>query len=222
MTQHIERERDGAVLTLTFARPEKKTALTSAMYEALIDALHEADRHEGIGAVLFVGSGGTFTAGNDIGDFLAGARAANGAPAFRFIKALANCQTPMVAAVEGVAVGVGTTMLLHCDLIYAAPTARFRMPFVDLGLVPEAASSLIVPRRFGTAKATELLLLGEPMDAEEAHRIGLVNTVVPADRLRRPCARARHGARRQAKGRSECSTAAHARRPCRSDGAHGP
>lgn len=183
MTDHIQLVRDGAVLAITFARPDKKNALSSAMYEALIVALNVADRDEEIGAILFVGSGGAFTAGNDIGDFLAGTRAAHGAPAFRFIKALANCDTPMVAAVEGVAVGVGTTMLLHCDLVYAAPGATFRMPFVDLGLVPEAASSLLVPRRFGAAKAAELLLLGEPFDGAEAYRLGLVNAVVPNDAL---------------------------------------
>jgi len=132
---------------------------------------------------LLTGSDGVFTAGNDIGDFLAGTRDAHGSPALRFITAIALCDTPIVAAVEGNAVGVGTTMLFHCDLVYAAPSAKFRMPFIDLGLVPEAAASLMVPLRVGMAKASEWLLLGEAFDAEEAYRVGVVNKVVPPGEL---------------------------------------
>jgi enoyl-CoA hydratase/carnithine racemase len=179
----VEVTRDAAVLRITLARPEKKNALTGAMYEMLTQALSETAREAGVRAVLLAGSGGSFCAGNDIADFASVAGDFRNAPSLRFIRALALCDTPLVAAVEGVAVGVGTTMLLHCDLVYAAPDARFRMPFVDLGLVPEAASSLLVPRRFGLAKAAELLMLGDAFGAEEALRLGLINAIVPAEDL---------------------------------------
>ena len=184
MTDHIRSARDGHVLNITLARPEKKNALTSAMYEALIVLLREADADDAIRAVTLEGSGGNFSAGNDIGDFLSGARDMHDAPAFRFIRTIASCQTPIVAAVEGVAVGVGTTMLLHCDLAYAAPDAKFRMPFVDLGLVPEAAASLLAPQLAGMKKATEWLMLGDGFDAAEAARFGVINAVIDADTLR--------------------------------------
>lgn len=183
MTEHVEARRDGDVLTLRLSRPEKKNALTGAMYHALIAAFDEADNAESIGAILLAGSGGAFTAGNDIADFLSLARDPGSAPPFHFVRRLARLETPLVAAVEGVAVGIGTTLLLHSDLAYAAPSAVFRMPFVDLGLVPEAGSSLLLPQRVGLAKASELLMLGEPFGAEEALRLGLVNAVVPAAAL---------------------------------------
>ena len=183
MTEHIRTERHGAVLHVTMARPEKKNALTGAMYDAMTAALNEADRDDTLRCVLIQGSGGSFSGGNDIGDFLAGARGPHDPPSLRFIKTIAACRTPLVAAVEGVAVGVGTTMLLHCDLAYAAPDAMFRMPFVDLGLVPEAASSLLVPELTGMKKAVELLMLAEPFGAAEAARLGFVNAVVPAAEL---------------------------------------
>lgn len=183
MAQNVEIVRDGGVLVLTLARPDKKNALTGAMYDALTAALLTADREKDIGAIVIRGSGGCFTAGNDIADFLHHAGAGEAMPAFRFVKAIAACQTPLVAAVEGVAVGIGTTLVFHCDLAYAAPDAKFRMPFVDLGLVPEAGSSLLAPQRFGAAKAAEFLLLGDAFDAAEAQRLGLVNAVVASDRL---------------------------------------
>ena len=183
MTDHVEVRREGRVLVLRLARPEKKNALTGAMYGALIAAFDEADGDEGVGAVLLAGSGGAFTAGNDIADFVALARDPGVAPPFQFVRRLARLETPLVAAIEGVAVGIGTTVLLHCDLAYAAPSAVFRMPFVDLGLVPEAGSSLLLPQRVGFAKAAELLMLAEPFGADEALRLGLVNAVVPADHL---------------------------------------
>lgn len=183
MTEHVRVAREAGVLTLTLARSDKKNALTGAMYEALIAGLAEAESDATIGAALITGSGGSFSAGNDIGDFIAHASSGAAMPAFRFVKAIAGFGKPLVAAVEGVAVGVGTTMLFHCDLVYAAPGAKFRMPFIDLGLVPEAGSSLTVPTRFGHAKAAELLMLGEAFDAAEALRLGLVNAVVPADAL---------------------------------------
>jgi len=176
--------RDGAILSVIFDRPEKKNALTGAMYLAATESLRQADHDPGIGAVLFAGSGGMFTAGNDIGDFVEASREPGVFPAFTFIKTLAACETPLVAAIEGLAIGIGATMMLHCDLVFAAPGTIFRLPFVDLGLVPEAASSLLLPRRIGMAKAAEYLLLGEPFDAEEALRLGLVNAIVPASELR--------------------------------------
>jgi enoyl-CoA hydratase/carnithine racemase len=172
--------RAGAVLCVTFDRPEKKNALCRAMYLAAAGALREASANSSIGAIVFSGSGGAFTAGNDISDFLDLDRVPGEFPAFTFIKALAACETPLVAAVDGIAIGIGATMLLHCDLVYAAPETVFRFPFADLGLVPEAASSLLLPRRIGMAKAAELLLLGEALGAPDAVRLGLVNAIVPA------------------------------------------
>ena len=177
-------ERAGAVLCVTFDRPDKKNALNRAMYLAATQALRDAERNPSIGAVLFAGSGGVFTAGNDIADFLDAGAEPGEFPAFIFIKALAACETPLIAAIEGMAIGIGATLTLHCDLVYVAPDARFRLPFVDLGLVPEAASSLLLPRRIGMAKAAELLLLGEAFGAEEAVRLGLANAIVPARELR--------------------------------------
>lgn len=182
MSPHVLTHVEDGVLRVTLARPEKKNALTSDMYELLIAALNEA-RNAAIGALMIEGSGGVFTAGNDIGDFLAHAGDFQNAPALRFIRALASCETPIVAAVEGDAVGVGVTMLMHCDLVYAAPSARFSMPFVDLGLVPEAAASLLLPQRAGLAKASEFLLLGEAFDAEAAVRLGIVNAMIPEPEL---------------------------------------
>jgi enoyl-CoA hydratase/carnithine racemase len=183
MTDHVEKRRDGATLTLVLSRPEKKNALTSAMYDALTSALAEADKDEAIGAVLIRGKDGVFCAGNDIGDFLNAGRNEEISPGGRFIQSLPFLQKPLVAAVEGPAIGIGTTLCFHCDLVYAAPTARFQMPFVDLALVPEAASSLLTPLRFGMAKASEALLLAEAFDAAEAHRLGLVNAVVETEAL---------------------------------------
>jgi enoyl-CoA hydratase/carnithine racemase len=183
MTNDVIVAREENILCITMNRPAKKNALTGAMYDAMREALELADRDEAIRAVLITGTGGVFTAGNDIGDFLAGTRDAQGSPALRFIQTIALCDTPVVAAVDGNAVGVGTTMLFHCDLVYAAPSAKFRMPFIDLGLVPEAASSMTVPLRVGMAKASEWLLLGEAFDAEEAYRCGVINKLVPAEEL---------------------------------------
>jgi enoyl-CoA hydratase/carnithine racemase len=183
MTDDVIVAREDNILRITINRPAKKNALTGTMYDAMREALERADRDENIRAVLITGTDGVFTAGNDISDFLAGTRDAHGSPAFRFITAIALCDTPIIAAVDGNAVGVGTTMLFHCDLVYAAPSAKFRMPFVDLGLVPEAASSMTVPLRVGMAKASEWLLLGDMFDAEEAYRLGVINQIVPAGEL---------------------------------------
>src|SRR5271166_5941951 len=180
MSDGIDVSRDGAVMAAAFARPEKKNAITSAMYEALIETFDEAERDASVCALLISGRGGVFTAGNDIGDFLIAATAAAGSPGWRFIMRLAGFEKPLIAAVEGAAVGIGTTLCFHCDLVYAAPSARFQMPFVNLGLVPEAGSSLLAPQRFGRARAAEFLLLAEPFDAARALALGLVNEVVPA------------------------------------------
>ncbi|NEU11537.1 enoyl-CoA hydratase [Methylobacterium sp. BTF04] len=185
MTDHIaiEDTADGVRL-IRIDRPEKKNALTGAMYKAMRDALVGADASETIGAVVFAGAPGAFSAGNDLADFVAGARKPfSEAPALHFIRQLARTRTPMVAAVDGIAVGIGTTLTLHCDLVYASPAARFRMPFVELGLVPEAASSYLLPRRVGLLKATEMLLLSQPFDADEAVALGLANAVMPAGLL---------------------------------------
>ncbi len=183
MSDDLLVSRDGAVLRLTLNRPDKKNALTGAMYRALTAALEDVAREPGIGAVLIEGTDGNFTAGNDIADFIAASQGTDELWGLVFIRRLARCDTPLVAAVDGVAIGIGTTMLFHCDLVYAAPAARFRMPFVDLCLVPEAGASLLVPQRVGLQKATEWLLLGEAFGAEEACRLGLVNSVVASDEL---------------------------------------
>jgi enoyl-CoA hydratase/carnithine racemase len=177
-------ERDGSVLTLRMNRPEKRNALTHAMYSALADGLETAATDPGVRVVVIAGAGGAFTAGNDLGDFLAAPPRDGGeAPVGRFLRTISHFPKPLVAAVEGVAVGVGTTMLLHCDLVYAADTARFQLAFVNLGLVPEAASSLLLPRIVGHARAAELLMFGEPFGAADAERYGIVNKVVPAAEL---------------------------------------
>jgi enoyl-CoA hydratase/carnithine racemase len=180
----IEIAREGAVLSAAFARPQKKNAITGAMYEGLIEAFDTASRDPDIGALVLSGKGGVFTAGNDIGDFLQVALHETGDfPAWRFVNTVAAFEKPLIAAVDGLAIGVGTTLCLHCDLVYASPTARFQTPFVNLGLVPEAGSSLLAPQRFGRAKASELLLLAEPFGADEALRLGLVNAVLAESEL---------------------------------------
>ncbi len=175
--------REGAVLRIMLNRPAKKNALDREMYLTMIAALEEAQTDPALRAVLFCGAGGDFTAGNDLADFLGPSLRLEEFPAFRFVLALAAFEKPVVAAVAGDAVGVGTTMLFHCDLVYAAPDARFKMPFVDLGLPPEAGASLLAPRLFGPAKAAQYLMACESFDAAEAARLNLVNAVTPAGDL---------------------------------------
>ncbi|MFV3128192.1 enoyl-CoA hydratase [Niveispirillum sp. KHB5.9] len=182
MTEHVLVSDADGVRTITLNRADKRNALTAAMYSAMADALKTAP-DAGIRAVLFQGAGGFFTGGNDIGDFLANPPSTNDAPVFQFLQAIATTPLPLVAAVEGMAVGVGTTMLLHCDLVYAAPDARLHVPFVDLGLVPEAASSILMPRTMGHAQAARMLMLGEPLGAEEALASGILSGIVPASDL---------------------------------------
>ena len=158
LTSGIDVGREGAVMSAAFARPQKKNAITGAMYEALIKAFDTAERDPEVGALVVGGKGGVFTAGNDIGDFLAVALNETGEfPAWRFVSKVAEFQKPLIAAIDGLAIGVGTTLCFHCDLVYATPETRFQMPFVNLGLVPEAGSSLLAPQRFGRARAAELL-----------------------------------------------------------------
>jgi enoyl-CoA hydratase/carnithine racemase len=186
MTEHVKTDVDAGILTITLARADKKNALTNAMYGALADALERAEKDPAIRVVLFQGDGDSFTAGNDLGDFAAQAQGKHEGPRHveRFLKTLARATRPLIAAVQGNAVGIGTTMLLHCDLVYVADTARLITPFVNLALVPEAASSHLLPLRIGYARAYALFALGEPVDAATAVSIGLANAMVPAAELR--------------------------------------
>lgn len=173
----------GPVMDIRLNRPEKKNAITVAMYAALADAIEQAAADDAIRAITIGGSGGVFTAGNDIADFMAVRPGGEDMPVFRFLRAIAGCPKVVIAGVEGFAVGIGTTMLLHCDLVLAAPGTTFALPFVDLALVPEAASSLLLPRLIGRQRAAKHLLLCDPFDAETALDYGLVTEIVPADAL---------------------------------------
>lgn len=183
MSEAILRHSENGVLTLTLARLEKKNAFTQAMYAELADALHAAAQDEAVRVAVIQGHESVFSAGNDIEDFQRAAMQPAGddadRPVFRFLRALASFPKPLLAAVCGPAVGIGTTLLLHCDLVYAGDNAAFSMPFVNLGLCPEAGSSLLLPRLMGHQRASEALLLGEPFFAEAALEVGLVNRIVP-------------------------------------------
>jgi enoyl-CoA hydratase/carnithine racemase len=175
MTEAILLERERGLLTLRLNRPEKKNALTRAMYSRLAEALQKADGNPEINAVLITGSSECFTAGNDIADFIQQPPSDLDSPVFHFMLNLLECRKPVIAAVAGAAVGIGTTLLLHCDLVYVARDARLCMPFVNLGLCPEFGSSLILPRLLGHAKASELLLLGEGFSGEQAAQWGIAS-----------------------------------------------
>ena len=170
---------DAGVMTITFNRLDKKNSITSTMYSAMADAVADAAADASVRVVLFQGHESIFSAGNDIGDFLNQPPTTQESPVFRFLRGIATFEKPLLAAVAGPAVGIGTTMLFHCDLVYAGDNAAFSMPFVNLGLCPEAASSLLAPRMFGYHRAAEALLMGEPFFAEAAQEVGLVNRVVP-------------------------------------------
>jgi enoyl-CoA hydratase/carnithine racemase len=187
MTEHVKTEISDGVLTLTLQRPEKKNALTAAMYIALSDALNKAKVDPSVRVILFQGDGDSFTAGNDFADFASQARgeSAVDSPAHHFIQTISEVDKPIVAAVQGNAVGIGTTMLLHCDLVYLADNARLMTPFVNLALVPEAASSWLLPLRIGHVRAYAMFALGEPMEAPAAVACGLGNAVVPQAELRK-------------------------------------
>lgn len=175
---HVTIETEGAVRVVRMTRPEKKNALTVAMYDAITAALQDAERDPAIRATLIEGMPGIFTAGNDLGDFLENPPTGEDSAVFRLLLVLADLEKPLLAAVDGPAVGLGTTMLLHCDMVVASTRARFQMPFVTLGLVPEGASSVILPVLAGMQRATQWLMLGESIDVDTAHRVGLVNQVV--------------------------------------------
>jgi|EndMetStandDraft_3_1072993.scaffolds.fasta_scaffold125875_2 enoyl-CoA hydratase/carnithine racemase len=185
MSEFIQTTVQNGVQTIRIARPEKKNALNIAMYEAMYQALEESDRSPDMRVRLILGLPGIFTAGNDIADFIeAGQRGPAGlAPVMKFLRALIFSEKPIVAAADGLAVGIGATLLLHCDMAYASPEAVFMAPFTDLGLVPEAGSSLVAPQRMGQARAFAFLVAGEPLTANAAREAGLINAVVPREGL---------------------------------------
>ncbi|SDY03604.1 Enoyl-CoA hydratase/carnithine racemase [Collimonas sp. OK242] len=175
--------KENGILTIEFNRLEKKNAITAAMYQTMVDALKDAETDSAVRAILFVGKPQIFSAGNDLEDFMKNRSTGSDSPVFQFLWQISHASKPMVAAVAGAAVGIGTTLLMHCDLVYAADNARFSMPFTQLGLCPEAASSLILPQIAGYQRAAEKLLLGEAFTADEAAAMGLVNKVLPAQEL---------------------------------------
>jgi enoyl-CoA hydratase/carnithine racemase len=180
----IEVERSSAVLRIAINRPEKKNALTAEMYDALANAIETAEEDSVVRVMLLHGKGDGFTAGNDLQDFMQKPwKGQAKPPAVRFIHAVAHAKKPVVAAVHGLVVGVGTTILLHCDLVYAAEETRFMMPFLNLGIVPEAASTVLLPLLIGRQRASELFLLAAPLPVQRACEMGLVNAILPADKL---------------------------------------
>ncbi|CAN7685235.1 enoyl-CoA hydratase [Pseudoduganella sp. LjRoot289] len=173
------------ILTIEFNRLERKNAITTVMYQAMADAINDAEQDASVRAILITGKPEIFTAGNDLDDFLKTSKPAEGAvftdrPVFQFMRALSGASKPVVAAVSGAAIGIGTTLLMHCDLVYAADTAKFSVPFAQLGLCPEFGSSVLLPQIAGHARAAEKLMLGEPFLAQEAYDMGLVSKVLPA------------------------------------------
>jgi enoyl-CoA hydratase/carnithine racemase len=176
MTEHVRVEQAQGVLSITLARPERRNAITVAMYAALAEAVEGAARNPEVRVITFRGEGQDFAAGNDLSDFLTALpRDTTDIPVWRLLRALATCEIPLIAAVQGNCVGIGTTMLLHCDLVVAEEGTRFSLPFVDLALVPEAASTLLLPRLAGRRRAARYLLLGETFGVDEALQIGLVS-----------------------------------------------
>ena len=180
MTDQVLVGDDGAVRMIRMNRPEKKNALTQPMYAQMTRALNEANASEAIRAIVFAGAPGAFCAGSDIADFLKAAEGGLKPITVEFLYALARNQKPLIAAVGGIAVGIGTTMLLHCDYVVAAASATLATPFTKLGLIPEAASSLLAPMRMGHARAFAMLVMGRPLAAEQAKAAGIVNEVVEA------------------------------------------
>jgi enoyl-CoA hydratase/carnithine racemase len=175
MTENISIEQADHVVTIRMSRPDKKNALTGAMYTGMTEAMRSSIVDDSVRAIMLAGAGGVFTSGNDLRDFGDSPPVNADSPVFQFLQTISTCPKPIVAAVSGLAIGIGTTMLLHCDLVVADPNARFSLPFINLGLVPEAGSSLILSRMLGHAKASELLLLGDVFDASSAERFGIVN-----------------------------------------------
>lgn len=182
-TDHVQTEFLEGILTIRFNRPEKKNALSSAMYTCLAETLREADDDAAVRVILLTGAGECFTSGYELSEFQNNPPVGEKSPVMRFLMAISTARKPLVAAVSGTAVGVGVTMLLHCDLVYAGTSARFSMPFVSLGLCPEAGSTLLLPRMMGHQRAAALLLLGEPFGAETARELGIANAVCPDGEL---------------------------------------
>lgn len=183
ISQYIQSRRDGFVQVLRIARPDKKNALTADMYAALADGIAAAEADRNVRAIALLGSHGVFCAGNDIGDFLSNPPHDADAPVIRYLLALARSTVPLVAGVDGDAVGIGTTTLLHCDLVLVTARARLRLPFVNLGLVPEAGSTLLLPRIMGHVRAAELIMMADPFDGARAVELGIANHVVPPEAL---------------------------------------
>ncbi len=190
MTKEIEIRIEDGVQVIRFLRADKKNAFTGPMYSAMSEAIDASEKNDAIACHVFIGSGGVFSAGNDINDFLRRAQTtatSDGkgipAPSLDFIRRLPKVTKPMIAAVDGLAIGIGTTLLLHCDLVYATPAASLRTPFLDLGLIQEAGSSITAQTRMGYPRAFEMICLGEPFSAERALQAGIINAVVPADQL---------------------------------------
>lgn len=176
-------KKENSILTIEFNRPDKKNAITANMYQMMADALKDAESDSSVRAIVIIGKPEIFTAGNDLEDFLKNTSVTSDRPVAQFMRALSGATKPIVAAVSGAAVGIGTTLLMHCDLVYAADNAKFSMPFTQLGLCPEFASSLLFPQIVGYPRAAEKLLLGEAFSAQEAYDMGLVSKVVPVAEL---------------------------------------
>lgn len=182
----IQTNIENGVLTINFNRPEKKNAITSAMYQSMADALRAADTDTAVRAILFTGKPEIFTAGNDLEDFMKNAAmlaTSDAPPVYQFMHALNDATKPVIAAVSGAAVGIGTTLLMHCDMVYLAENAKLSMPFTQLGLCPEFASSLVFQQIVGYQRAAEKLMLGEPFSAQEALEMGFANKVLPLEEL---------------------------------------
>jgi enoyl-CoA hydratase/carnithine racemase len=197
MSEQILVSGDAGVCELSFNRPAKRNAITFAMYEGLCRALASAQADGAVRVVLLRGEGAGFCAGNDLQDFLDGPQFSAGHPVLQLLRTLVRFDKPLLAAVHGQAVGIGVTMLLHCDLVVAARSAQFSLPFVSLGLVPEAGSSLLLPRLLGRQRAAELLFFGKPFDASRAHELGLVTTLVADDALLEEARRRAHALAQQ-------------------------
>lgn len=183
MADHVVVSSAARVLRIEINRPEKRNALTRAMYSTLADAIERSDADPEVRVITVTGAGDAFTSGNDLNDFLEAPTMAHGNPVMRFLSVISQARKPLIAGVNGLAVGVGVTLLLHCDLVYAAENAAFQLPFVNLGLVPEAASSLLLPRLIGHQRAAELLFFGDRFDAQTALELGLINSIHPREAL---------------------------------------
>ena len=181
--EHVAISNEDSILRIRFNRADKKNAITRDMYTAMADAIAASNTDSSVRVILFEGTEGCFTSGNDLKDFMNAPTTGDGSPVGRFLAETSTAEKPIVAAVTGIAVGIGTTLLLHCDLAYASEKATFHMPFVNLGLVPEFGSSLILPSLLGQRRASELLMLGKPFDADKALELGFVNAIHPDDQV---------------------------------------